>query len=329
MTVLDAFSRAQMNLKYQNAFLKRIFWDFQPIVAVPYSTLNVNVPTVNMANVVNIGAGPLQPNPYAFTTVPITLNNNMSNSYIVYDFDQTRIAYDLEQFFFQPKLEELMRSINLQIVGLFTAANYPTYPLFTGTGTNPGQIMRSDITKAWTNLAGVGVPLEDYDNVSLMVQTATYGAMLADQQFIYQYIVGDSEAAATQQRAQLRTIYGADTYYDQQLAPFNVGHNAAILFHRYAAAGVTALRPKGRPAGARIDRGGLRAARADPDRLRCHEPGLAGAHARAVRPGGGAARVCVAVPDRRLIHGGESRVASGELMRALPARHSSLVTRNY
>ena len=175
MTVLDALSRAQMNLKYQNAFLKRIFWDFQPIVAVPYSTLNVNVPTVNEANVVNIGAGPLQPNPYSFTTVPITLSFNQSNAYIVYDWDQTRVAYDLEQFFFQPKLEELMRSINRLIVNLFTAANFPTYPLFTGTGTNPGQVMRGDITKAWGNLATTGVPLEDYDNVSLMVQTKTYG----------------------------------------------------------------------------------------------------------------------------------------------------------
>lgn len=247
MTVLNALSGAQESLKYKNAFIQRIFWDYQPIVAVPYQTLNINVPTVNEANVVNIQGGPLQPNAYAFTTVPVTLDHNMSNAYIVYDWDQTRIAYDLQRFFFQPKLEELIRSINRTVVGLFTAANFPVYALFTGTGTAPGQVMRADITKAWANLANAGVPVEDTDNVTLMTQTATYGAMLADQQFIYQYITGDDAAVAAQQRAQLRTIYGADVFYDQQLAPYNAGHNACALFHRYAVAGVTALPPKGGP----------------------------------------------------------------------------------
>lgn len=247
MTVLTALNQAQQALKYRNAFLQRIYWDYQPVVAVPYSTLNVNVPSVNEANVVNIGAGPIQPAAYAFTTVPITLANNSSNSYIVYDWDQTRIAYNLQRFFFEPKLEELMRSMNHTIVGLFTAANFPTYTLFTGTGTLAGQITRADITKAWGNLAVTGVPVEDYDNVSLMVQTATYGGMLADQSFIYQYIVGDAASQAAQQRAKLQTIYGADVYYDQHLAPFNAGHNACVLFHRYAVAGVTALPPPGGP----------------------------------------------------------------------------------
>lgn len=245
MTVLTALDKAQKNLTFQNAFIRRIYWDYQPVVAVPYQTLNVNVPTINEANVVNIGAGPLQPNPYAFTMVPITLTNNMSNAYIVYDWDQTRIAYDLQQFFFEPKLEELMRATNRLIVNLFTAANFPTYALFTGTGTAPNAITRGDITTAWTNLAKTGVPVDDFNNVSLMIQTATYGAMLSDQSFIYQYIVGDDAAAAAQRQAQLRTVYGAEVYYDQQLAPFNAGHAGAALFHRYAVAGVTALPPAG------------------------------------------------------------------------------------
>lgn len=247
MTVLNALSEAQEPLRYQNAFLQRIYWDYQPIVAVPFQTLNVNIPTVNEANSVNIQGGPLQPNPYAFTTVPITLDHNQSNSYIVYDWDQTRTAYNLRRFFFQPRLEELMRSINRAVMGLFTPANFPVYSLFTGNGTLPNQITRADITKAWTNLAQAGVPMEDFDNVSLMTQTATYGAMLSDQSFLYQYIVGETEAERVQRRAQLQTQYGAQVYYDQQLSPFNAGHAAAALFHRFAVAGVTALPPPGGP----------------------------------------------------------------------------------
>ena len=79
-----------------------------------------------------------------------------------------------------------------------------------------------------------------------MVQTATYGNMLSDQQFIYQYIVGDAEAEATQRvRAQSADAATRLGLYDQQLSPYNVGHNACALFHRYAVAGVTALPPPG------------------------------------------------------------------------------------
>jgi hypothetical protein len=189
----------------------------------------------------------VQPAPYAFSTIPITLTNNQSNSYIVYDWDQARVQRNLQQFFFEPKLEELIRSINRMVVGLFTAANFPIYAVVAGNGTLPGQITRTDITAAWTNLASSGVAVDDFDNVSLMVQTSTYGAMLADPSFLYQYIVADDAAVAASRRAQLRTLYGADVFYDQQLAPLAAAPagNVAALMHRYAVAGVSALPPPG------------------------------------------------------------------------------------
>lgn len=245
-TVLSALSDAQKNLQYKNAFIERIYWNYQPVVATPFSTLNVPIPSVNENNVVNIASGPLQPAASPFTSIPITLDHNQSNSYVVYGFDQARIAYDLRTFFFGPKLEELMRSINRTIVALFTAANFPTYALFTGTGTVSGQITRADLTKAWANLAGAGVPVDDYANVSLMLQTASYGQMLADANFINQYVVGEGAAVDAQQRAQLRTLYGAEVYYDQMMAPINAPKALAVLMHRYAVAGVTANPP---PAG--------------------------------------------------------------------------------
>jgi hypothetical protein len=247
LTVLSAASEAAQFLQYKNAFVDRIYWDYQPIVAVPYQTLTVPIPTVNEGNVVDIGAGPIQPIDYAYTTANITLNHNLSLSYVVKDWDQVRTPMRLRDFFFRPNMEALLRRINRTIVSFFNATNFPNYTLFTGTGTSTNQITRADITTAWTNLASVGVPMDDYANVSLMMQTNSYGVMLSDTAFYQQYVVGEAEAQEVQQRARLRTQYGAEIYYDQQLASFNSGHAGAALMHRYAVAAVTADPPMGGP----------------------------------------------------------------------------------
>lgn len=246
LTLLAEANEAARYLKYQNAFLRRIYWDNQPIVGVPYQTLTVVIPQVNEGAVVDIGTGPLQPVDYSYSTTNITLSHNLSVTNVFKDFDQARTPRRLRDFF-QTNFEALLRSINRSVVGYLNATNFPNYTLFTGNGTAANQITRADITTAWTNLASVGVPMDDYDNVSLMLTTPSYGYMLQDQTFMYQYIVGESEAQSVQQRAMLRTQYGADIYYDQMMPNFNSGHQGAALLHRYAIAGVTARSPKGGP----------------------------------------------------------------------------------
>lgn len=242
----DAANEAARFLRYQNAFLRRIYWDFQPIVAIPYQTLTVVIPQVNEGAVVDIGTGPIQPVDYAYSTVNITLDSNLSVTNVFKDFDQARTPRRLRDFF-QTNFEAMLRRINRKVVGYVNGTNFPNYTLFTGTGTAANQITRADITAAWTNLASVGVPLDDTDNVSLLLTTPSYGYMLQDQSFMYQYIVGDRQSEDIQMRAQLRTQYGADIYYDQMMPNFNSGHQGAALMHRYAISGVTAMSPPGGP----------------------------------------------------------------------------------
>lgn len=246
MTLLAAANEAASILRYQNAFIRRIYWDNQPIVGVPFQTLTVVVPTVNEGAVVDIGTGPIQPVDYAYTTYPVTLDSNLSVSNVFKDFDQARTPRRLRDFF-KVNFEALLRKINRKIIGLVTAANFPAYTLFTGTGTSANQVVRTDITTAWTNLAKAGVPIDDFGNVSLMLQAETYGGMIGDPNFLQAYVVGAQQAEEVQQRAMLRAQYGAEIFYDQQFAPFNSGHAAAVLMHRYAIAGVTARSPEGGP----------------------------------------------------------------------------------
>lgn len=245
MSVLTAASQAAQILTFRNAFIDRIYWNFQPIVGVPFGTLNVPIPTVQEGNVVNIGSGPIQPTSYALTVKPIVLDTNYSDSFMIKDWDQVRTPIMLRDFIFPARIEEMFRAINRKVVALFNATNFPNYTLFTGNGTVANQTTRADISTAWLNLAKVGVPVDDFGNVTLMIQPETYAAMISDPNFLQQYVVGDAQAQQVQQRAVLRAQYGAEIYWDQMMTPFNTGHAAAALFHRFAVAGVTAYPPNG------------------------------------------------------------------------------------
>jgi hypothetical protein len=245
-TVVAAANSASESLKFKNSFADAIYWDYQPVVATPYTVLNVIIPTVNEGAVVDIQSGPIQPMDYSYNPTSITLNRNFSVSIVVKDWDKVRTPADLQRIFIQPNLEALLRKINRTIVGLFNATNFPNYSLFTGTSATASDIARADVGTAWQNLVNAGVPVDtDQENVRLLVNPLTYSTMLSDSNLIQQFIVGDTAAVAAQQKARLASIYGATVDYDQMLVPFNAGHQPAILMHKYAVAAVTANPPPG------------------------------------------------------------------------------------
>jgi hypothetical protein len=245
-TVVAASNAAASNLQFKNSFVDAIYWDYQPVVATPFTVLNVIVPTVNEGAVVDIQSGPIQPVDYSYNQAAITLNRNFSVSIVVKDWDKVRTPADLQRIFIQPNLEALLRKINRTIVGLFTAANFPNYTLFTGNSATASDFSRTDIGTAWQNLVNAGVPVDtDAGNVHLLVNPLSYATMLADNNFNQQFIVGDVAAVNAQQKARLTSLYGATVAYDQMLTPFNAGHQPAVLMHRYAVAAVTANPPPG------------------------------------------------------------------------------------
>jgi hypothetical protein len=249
MTVLGAAAGADMVLQYKNAFIDRIHWDVRPRVSQTFQTVRIIVPTINQGEIVDIGNGPIQPTDLTKFTKDITINHKFSGSYVIKGFDQALIGIDLQNTFFMPKFETMLRTVNQSIVNLLTTTNFGTgttpagYTLFTGNGTVANQLTRADIATAWTALANTGVPLDNANDISLMVNANTYGQFLADNQFTQALYVGDTAAIGAQQRAQLTPMLGVTPFFDQQLTLFNAGHAPAVMLHRYAIAGVTASEP--------------------------------------------------------------------------------------
>lgn len=239
--VAPAAATAAQHLVFQNAFLSAIYWDYQPVVASPYQTLSVTVPSVSEGDVSDIGAGGLTPTDTKHSSSSITLDKHFSSSWVIKSFDGVRSPQDLTAKYIAPRLEALKRKMNRSIAALVTAANFNSYSLISGAGADVFQ--RADLAGCWKNLAGAGAPLDDAANLSFLTTTTAYGNMTSDTTFAQESMVGIRASEIAFQQARLAPLLGARVYWDQHLANFNASKEAGIFMHRYAIAGVTADPP--------------------------------------------------------------------------------------
>ncbi len=253
-SLVAGMSRASANLTYENAFIDAIFWDYKPVVATPQTELVVVIPTVDEADVTDIGSGALNVTDTDHNVVRVPYDKHFSTSFVIKTWDQNRTPQELERTYLTPRLEALKRKINRSIALVANTTNFgtgatpiPGYALITG-GTAV-YLLRADIGQGWTQMVNNGVPMDDQQNLFLITSPAVYAGMLGDTTMSYQYITGLDTAVAAQQRAKLAIQWGASVRYDQhysQLAVtngFTASHGPSILMHRYAIAGVTSQPP--------------------------------------------------------------------------------------
>lgn len=240
-TLTAAASIASASLKFKNAFIDAVYTEYQPINAEMGVTLNVNIPTVSEGDTVDIGNGPLQPTDTAHDTVAITFDKHFSNSFVIKSWDKIRTPADLASMYLQPRLESCLRKVNRSIAQLVTSTNFTTHTLITGVGADVFQ--RVDLAGAWANLTAIGVPVDDTANMFMITNPTAYSNMLASTEFVNESVVGVSAAETAQQRAVLLKQFNAQLMYDQHIANYNSGKQAALFFHRHAIAMVTANMP--------------------------------------------------------------------------------------
>lgn len=237
-TLVAAATQASSHLRFRNAFLDAIYWDYQPYASnQPFTTLNVIIPSVSEGDVVDAQGGAYSPTDTAHSSVAISLDKDFTSSFIIRNWDEIRTPENLRDKYVQPRLEGLLRKVNRTIAQLVTTTNFSTHTLISGAGADV--FARADLTGAWRNLASVGVPVEDTANLAFVTNTTAYANMLSDSNFVQESIVGVSAAEMAQQRAMLLAQYGASVLYDQHISAFNSGKQPGILMHRYAIAGVT------------------------------------------------------------------------------------------
>lgn len=251
-TLVAAASDAAASLEYENAFVDTIYWDFKPVVATPNTQLNVIIPTVDEADVTDIGSGPLNITDTDHNNVSVPYNKHFSTSFTIKAWDQARTPQDLEKTYLRPRMEALLRKVNRTIESLYNTTNFstsatPVAGYAKQSGATTGYFLRSDIEKCWELMALQGVPMSQKNNLFFLTGPSAYGKMAGDQTWNYAYIVSEPAAIAAQQDARLADAYGARIRYDQHFqldkAANGFTNQPGVLMHRYSVAGVTAEPP--------------------------------------------------------------------------------------
>jgi len=243
--VIPAGIAAAQALQYTKAALRAIYWDYKAEGGEIGQTMNVNVPTVNTGDSLDIGSGPLTPSDTVSTAYPIVLSHHCSASFVIKSWDKIRTPVMLQELYLQPKLEALLRQANGYVTSLFTIANFGSYALNTGATGTQGitTFTRTQLATLWGNLAGDGVPVYQPNNLAFITHPAAYGGMLADTSFFQAYVVGEGAAVEALQRGALVPTLNAKVLFDQQVAASGASNYVGIMLHRYAIAGVCAPPP--------------------------------------------------------------------------------------
>jgi hypothetical protein len=238
-TLTIASSMATEHLKFQNTFLSSVYGEHRPIQAATGETFNILVPTVDMADVQDVGDQGLTFADSKHTNTQVQITNNFASSWIVKNWTQVRSPVDLARLYIAPKIEGLLRRVNYELAALVTTTNFSTHSITSGSGADVFD--RADPLGAWTKMANVGAPVDDMDNMFFITNPAGYAALLGDSDWTQESIVGASQAQQATQFARLRMLFGANVKWDQQLAAYNSGKIPAVLMHRAAIAMMTAL----------------------------------------------------------------------------------------
>lgn len=232
--VLPAVASIQRPSMFRNAMLSRIYTQPQPQPGRIGQTINVNIPTVNEGDVIDIGGGPIQITDEDHATVALTVNNNKSISRLIGDFDALRTPLEVKQFYLQPMIEALTRKINRQVCNLVTTGNFNVHSSITA---GADTVTRAQFSQAWGNLRSVGAP-DDPEDQYFCTSHSVWANMIGDDanKWITESIVGIDQATQAQQRAQLAPQFNTQMTYDQQFPSPSAGVFAALAFHRSAIA---------------------------------------------------------------------------------------------
>ena len=237
--VLPATLAAAQAPKFKNAIHKRVWTYPQTKSATVGQTVSIDIPTVDEADVIDIGNGDVQIRDGVHTNVPIVVNNNPSTAWKIPDFDNVRSPLDFQRLYMDAKMEAVLRKVNRSIANL--ATSFDAYTAITSTASNVNSFARKDVTDAWINLRTAGAPDSLEDN-TFIAHHVPYGNMMGDTTWAQESVVGINQAEALQQGARFSPQYGVMIDYDQTMPLTSGGKYTALMLNRYAI-GVVPIAP--------------------------------------------------------------------------------------
>ncbi len=252
-TVVAALTEASATLVYNLKAVDSIYLDYRADeTGVLGRVLNVTIPAVRTAGVVDAGVADIAVVDASVTTVPITFNKHPLDALVIRDFEQYNSPILLRRAFLDSALKGIKENINAAITALFTTGNFTTNAAI---ATTAGLITTAQFLSGMEVLSDQRVPVaSDPDNMTLLMGSRQYTKALADSTWTQAQIAGNEIAERIRTRGEFPTTFGASLKLDQQMPVTGTTPTrtwTGAYFHRYAVAVVT--RPLPPPDGKVVD----------------------------------------------------------------------------
>ena len=234
-TLVAAASEASQALVGQVQLVDAVYQDYQPVTLAPFNTLQIPLP--DQTALTDIGSGNFTPVDVNAATVSLTFQNHPGIAYIIRDFEQYRSAETVRTMFLDATFKRAIEYLNGQIANLILTSNFNAYAPIASTG-GSANLNTTDYAKAWSNLAGGKIPVQDSDKMRLAVHPDVYANLLTNSAWVQESMVGRLIADPARRDAWLGQQFGAQVVWDQQM-PKVAGTPptyTALYFHKYAVA---------------------------------------------------------------------------------------------
>ena len=245
-TLVVAATEASQLLAPNWRAIESIYLDYSPEPATIGQTLDIPIPGDPSAAVTDNGVGDVTLTDIAFSTVPMTFNNHPLFGYTVRDFEQFNSPAQIRNRFLDAAIKGVKNYINKQICALFTTANFPTHAAIPATA---HIVTTAQALAGYAVLSDSYVPVQDNpEDMSLLLPSIPYAAVLGDTQWTQAQIAGMSTAETVRATGVMPTAYGFSLKLDQQMSVTGTAPARTfegVLMHRWAVA--LATRPIATP----------------------------------------------------------------------------------
>jgi hypothetical protein len=239
-TVVAAATEASQALVYNLEAVDSCYMDYRPEPATIGQTLNVVIPAIRTAGVVDAGVGDISLVDVSETTVAIVFNKHPFDGLVIRDFEQFNSPQLLRRLFFDSAIKGIKENINAAVTALFTTGNFTTNSAIS---TTAGIITTAQFLGGMAVLSDQRVPVRnDPENMSLLLPSVPYTKVLGDSNWTQAQIAGMKTAEFVRDRGIMPTAYGMTAKLDQQMPiSGSVGSRTftGAYMHRYSVAIVT------------------------------------------------------------------------------------------
>ena len=206
----DEYNQAAVG---QSAILDNVYVDIDTEAARIGKTVNVYYPDVSPLK--DIGAGSPVPTALAPNYASLVFQNHPCGGIAVADYDQFQTATQIAKKFLDPLYKRSREYLNGQLASLITPANFNcNAPIV---GATQGEVLVADQLSAWDALADQKCPMEDPNDLALMIHNNVLKKMLGDTAWTQESIVSAAIAEKAREQGKLANAFNFRPIWDQQM----------------------------------------------------------------------------------------------------------------